>query len=645
MRYIVSRLAIAACCVAMTQCASVGDTRRTRAIPQSPRQSVGALSVVKGTMDRKPDFILLADAQINENHGAPMFIQSGFAQSRIAVSRRSVQQTTFSDMLLKQTALVASNRGDIPIVFLGDALNLSCESELERYRAVVKNWPGEWLTLPGNHDGFFTGVTLPERNFHNTRGISSPDYGRDRWTWNRDCASHVVRKSTGAEGVTVSVVPEDEKLESQHAKNEASSELKEFATGYVEALVTPPLLNTSVMTRVDLQAGCHQLFGTASRSRQILWCTYMEAAPERPAYKAFILQKVRRSNQTGPVDFIFLDSSVYDEAPCFVGSDVIFLKRCLNAGSAGGLGLEQRRHASALIEESRREGEGVPVLLFAHHPVADWQQADKDWLLEEIRLGGVATIFTAHIHQGCLRKPFDAEPEFREVNVDSVIDSAGRTDQNHSRPSGFAKVWFEVHDGKVMVTYTPIEIDETFLGCTDRRNASLPTSNFDSVEAQVEPKVKGNDGPYYAQLNQARAEGALLNRMQVKGAPASGEIDTISRAYSSIEHCGDWRHKLQSILNKDSTAMCEADTRFASSEPVVGDFVAREERRLAQVDGYIFLQDGSDKSPAHVAGEWERLREDADFRQWAACSTVQTIAPYWTQTGSDRQDVVQCVQR
>ena len=39
-----------------------------------------------------PDFVILSDAQINENHGAPMFISSLFAQGLVAVARRSVQQ-------------------------------------------------------------------------------------------------------------------------------------------------------------------------------------------------------------------------------------------------------------------------------------------------------------------------------------------------------------------------------------------------------------------------------------------------------------------------------------------------------------------------------------------------------------------------
>jgi hypothetical protein len=49
------------------------------------------------------------------------------------------------------------------ILHLGDAMQLSCKSEFNRFRDAINKTGVPWAMAPGNHDGFYSGITYPDR--------------------------------------------------------------------------------------------------------------------------------------------------------------------------------------------------------------------------------------------------------------------------------------------------------------------------------------------------------------------------------------------------------------------------------------------------------------------------------------------------
>jgi len=583
-----------------------------------------------------PDFVILSDAQINENHGAPMFISSLFAQGLVAVARRSVQQTTFADVLLDETARRASPEAKIPIVFLGDALNLSCESELKRYDRVVEQWRdlgGTWFTIPGNHDGFFTGTTEPSstQRFGGSKDVLQNDYGRDRSVWDWVCNDHIVTK-------TLSTAATLNPTHNSKVCEKYDGNKKECETGYIESVARRSSSRSDWVSGNDLGKGCFARTN-AEGTERILRCGYHEQQPTRPAYQAFLLRKVQLKNEKGAIDLLFLDSSVYLSAPCFVDSH----RSCSNAGDAGGLGTEQTQIVSSWIGESRNSG--VPVILFAHHPVADWRTSDQKWLASEVVAGGVLTIFTAHVHQGCLRAPFPSLPDFREVNVDSIIDSAGVVPNGDAKPSAFTRVWINWGEKASSLSYKPVAIDDAFLGCSATN--PLETEGFDEVKNQIGNGFLDSIGPYKAHLNQIRGEASLLDHVSRNAVPGlAPELPTTNwqrtaeaadGAYQAVQRCASFAREATTLFGKDAVLHCEQEISLPDGNSIQA-FSHEKEDELAQADGYFARHDDLYTNP-----NWLKLITNSVFRQQAACATTHALRDYWKALDKQRKDVRQCV--
>lgn len=102
--------------------------------------------------------VLVADNQEFHFGGRPFLFRTGFADQRFSASAvRVPQQDAFGESLL---ALALSHARQAVTLHLGDALDLSCAGEWQRFVAVMTRssvTPRDWFFTPGNHDGYFFG--------------------------------------------------------------------------------------------------------------------------------------------------------------------------------------------------------------------------------------------------------------------------------------------------------------------------------------------------------------------------------------------------------------------------------------------------------------------------------------------------------
>ncbi len=99
--------------------------------------------------------ILISDTQENEFLAEAHKLQGEGADRVVTeVAKRTAQQ----DLFIKDVFLtILKKHEDKPIIHLGDFLNISCETEFERVKKVLKQAKSPWVLAIGNHDGYFMG--------------------------------------------------------------------------------------------------------------------------------------------------------------------------------------------------------------------------------------------------------------------------------------------------------------------------------------------------------------------------------------------------------------------------------------------------------------------------------------------------------
>ena len=120
---------------------------------------------------------LVADTQEHEIMGLPASLKGGlFDRTLTEVTIRPPQQALFGRMILADTI---RRSPAMPVIHLGDLLDLSCRSELKRMDEVFRLAGSGWVLTPGNHDGLAMGI------FNFSSDLEKIAYGS--WAWDYEC--------------------------------------------------------------------------------------------------------------------------------------------------------------------------------------------------------------------------------------------------------------------------------------------------------------------------------------------------------------------------------------------------------------------------------------------------------------------------
>lgn len=101
--------------------------------------------------------IALGDTQEHESTGFPLHDNDSAVDSYVEVAQRPPEQPLFGRRLL-EWAIESDPKA--PVIHLGDVLDMSCESELERLTKIFATTKERQplVILPGNHDGLMFGI-------------------------------------------------------------------------------------------------------------------------------------------------------------------------------------------------------------------------------------------------------------------------------------------------------------------------------------------------------------------------------------------------------------------------------------------------------------------------------------------------------
>ena len=295
--------------------------------------------------------MLLGDNQLQHELGDPDSISNMFDRWSEPSTRPPLTMLFGHALLEDQLKHNAQLPAALPLLHMGDAINTSCRSEFDRFRASVLRAKREWYPdramrfamLPGNHDGFFLGNLQPRQ-----RSLLSSQTGFAK-LW------RLVSNSQGVEW----------RCRCSDAFREQSTALgpftkNDFIEEYFDLLES--LYDSGRLRRRTARGRIHLLFTPQPEAASFL-CVALGYIDIDNPQRSFLLQIVRlpvaEDAQAGdPVPFMMiLDTSNYRGRP-------------RNAGMQGSIGRMQVKHARKLWNLiRRRKGQGAAphVLTFGLH--------------------------------------------------------------------------------------------------------------------------------------------------------------------------------------------------------------------------------------------------------------------------------------
>ena len=318
---------------------------------------------------------LIADTQEHENKGPPDAGLQRSAQRVVRVTLRPAQQTLFAKEVLRDVI----TRGDdpAPIVHLGDALDLSCRTEWQRFTEVMDSTTRPWVLAPGNHDGFAFGNKLPvgKKFERSLTGMSRPG-------WNSVCDRGM------------------------YWGEPQSFDKNAFIIEYLASVQR----RFPAFAAVDLKKpsgwSCPP---QATFLRCIAW-SIVGAEP----WKSHITQIVAvpgAQPPDAPLHLVLLDTSQYAEVPRW-------------AGEEAGVQASQLDAAREMVAAVRSTTQSA-FALAGHHHLEQWNPPSRRVLQTFVNDAGVFRFYiSAHTHGGHW-KPVTVAPNFtmHELNVGSLNDA------------------------------------------------------------------------------------------------------------------------------------------------------------------------------------------------------------------------------
>jgi hypothetical protein len=337
--------------------------------------------------------VAVGDTQEHEATGFPLHQEDGAVDTYVEVAQRPPEQPLFGRRLLEW---VIHSHPDMPVVHLGDVVDMSCQSEWHRMRRIFETGGQAKVILPGNHDGLLFGIFNHDLITDYLKG--------DVLEWQRGCLA-------GSEAEDVS--PDSE------GKGPALNK-RMFIQKYIEFLAVGPHENygmTSAKKVKDLRD--IQLTWINPDAEGFVAKVDANLVFGRDYAKSFIVQKFRLPPEPGApnrVTIVGIDTSQLNVA--------IGILNMLSGDSPGDTGRvlnDQAQIIKTYVAEARRGGD---IVVFAGHH--SWRQLD--WgsrsrltkIMEEV--GHPLVYLSAHTHEGSWAMHRLGPRRLLELNVSSLSD-------------------------------------------------------------------------------------------------------------------------------------------------------------------------------------------------------------------------------
>ena len=333
--------------------------------------------------------IVLGDTQEHESTGFPMHDNDGAVDEYVEVAQRPPEQPLFGRRVLEWALL---SHPEDPVIHMGDLLDVSCESELDRMRKVFQVARQPHVILPGNHDGLLFGIFNYDV-FDNLFSGKTSD-------WDRAC-----RRGRGER----SAVVEPRSGAALTKRGYIVAYLNSLAGGphsRIPGLPMPKSSETTYSWRNADPAGFIEAIEATILS-------------DRSFARSFVAQKLRLPPAAGAprrVTIIGLDTNQITE---FISTlDTV---RGISPGHFGNVLSDQIDAVSPWVEEARRAGD---IVVFAGHH--NWNQLN---LATRERVSALMlsvdnplVYVSAHTHRGYWASHRILTRSMLELNVNSLSD-------------------------------------------------------------------------------------------------------------------------------------------------------------------------------------------------------------------------------
>jgi len=309
--------------------------------------------------------LLVADNQLNNLYGEPIWLRNQLFDHIVSVTIRPVQQDLFGQDILKWVLQYYGKR--IPVVHLGDGANMACVGEFKAFREIMNTARRPWVMAPGNHDAYLLG------NLHN---------GKTNW-WENAC-----KRSQGPMTKDRMVMHYLRHLKEQHP------DFGQYLNDHPESgeWRSPNIEKTFL--------------------KAVAW----KIDREKP-YRSYVLQELDLSMPRSDlkVSAILMDSTQFEKAPNLIPAPPL----SYNAGVTGSMLPDQMSLAEQWLKNKKTDQN--PTIIMAHHPYATLKK-DARRVIDGFRKKySVPLYISGHTHHGeyLVR---GGDEGWIELNVGSIVD-------------------------------------------------------------------------------------------------------------------------------------------------------------------------------------------------------------------------------
>lgn len=452
--------------------------------------------------------ILLGDTQEHEDFGTAVDDGKRIIDKLVTdVTRRTVQANLNSIEIMN--TILKKNR-EVPIVHLGDFLDVSCHDEFTRAMNVLSSHD-KWVVMLGNHDGYYLGNFLKSGKTANS-WASQCDSGRfyeklnykepkidnyenallmeiNEYKPNRLGKIEHVRsynKSTVIERYLSMLFRKNKEVSSKinyaeiFDQNHTLKNNEYFSKTINITNATSKIQRKINYTNNNKGAFIRKVYAYMNQ------CKFKSNLENCNSQKSFLLQKI--SLQENEIELILLDTSVYTKAPSNNSMWEAFKQRKELAGRVGNLTSNSPNNQIEILAKWLKENNdrNITTIFAGHHPLETITEL-KDFFKEKFVSKPVLYI-SAHTHQGFWKKWNNS---VTELNVGSLIDAP-----IHYRTLQVKKL----EDNKMEVFSQLKEFNLTtidkLIGKQGKDKCKSYTNYFNSNYSYASPEKQETDYPY-----------------------------------------------------------------------------------------------------------------------------------------------------
>jgi hypothetical protein len=378
---------------------------------------------------KKPfDIAFVADNQINNHLASSGPLRDLAADNVISVALRPPVLDLFSTDLFR---VFLQDAGNKYIVHLGDALNIACDFEFERFKNMLQikqNSPYRYkgvVMLPGNHDHIYIGNSAGS-------GILKKSPFRKAWAKSCNLESYPFK------------VPKDISRDIMHKTK--------FVNKYLDLLYLQsripkfrqdfPISKSGFSCSVTNKKSRQQFFEKKTNMRFCEWKSksdksflrrvYYEVPTNndiRVSYRAKLLQMINMKSKIKNIKYlgIMLDSTDYLKPPSFGGTLVggrNLISGTINPGLYGSFSKYQMAIVEKWIKNEKEAAKKDPSIkhlvfvLMTHHPAVHFFGDNQKFIRKILLENPNSFLINAHTHMGFLFKQLKG----LEANVGSTTD-------------------------------------------------------------------------------------------------------------------------------------------------------------------------------------------------------------------------------